>query len=63
MDLQDEYYDSTAESLEAPHFIQALNDIVAVKNETVRLKCIITGNPLPVVKWYIDGKPVATDLK
>lgn len=39
-----------------------MQDVAAVVNSTVSLRCDVTGNPAPSVSWLKDGLPLYNDL-
>eukprot|EP00061_Rhincodon_typus_P017360 g46027.t1 len=44
-----------------PEFVEKLADCTAEMGQTVKLACLVIGNPKPVVTWYKDGKLVEVD--
>ncbi|GCB60611.1 hypothetical protein scyTo_0012772 [Scyliorhinus torazame] len=44
-----------------PEFVEKLADCTAEMGQTVKLACLVIGNPKPIVTWYKDGKPVEVD--
>ncbi|XP_038654386.1 obscurin isoform X3 [Scyliorhinus canicula] len=44
-----------------PEFVEKLADCIAEMGQTVKLACLVIGNPKPIVTWYKDGKPVEVD--
>ncbi|XP_069770989.1 obscurin-like isoform X13 [Narcine bancroftii] len=44
-----------------PEFVEKLADCTADMGQTVKLACLVVGNPKPVITWYKDGKPVEVD--
>ncbi|GCC29258.1 hypothetical protein chiPu_0007696 [Chiloscyllium punctatum] len=44
-----------------PEFIEKLADCIAEMGQTVKLACLVIGNPKPVITWYKDGKLVEVD--
>ncbi|XP_041040413.1 obscurin isoform X3 [Carcharodon carcharias] len=44
-----------------PEFVEKLADCTAEMGQTVKLACLVIGNPKPVVTWYKDGKAVEVD--
>ncbi|XP_039612308.1 striated muscle preferentially expressed protein kinase isoform X1 [Polypterus senegalus] len=54
----DSYVSAGEDILEAPLFEVPLRDMEAESGTEVLLKCIITGNPLPEVRWKRDDVPL-----
>ncbi|XP_072180968.1 uncharacterized protein [Diadema setosum] len=51
--------DSKQDETEDPHFSQGLSDMVVEVGDLAIFQCHVGGNPLPDVKWYKDGHPLA----
>lgn len=47
----------------APDFIQRMTDVQVQQNTSSQLKCIVTGNPSPIVNWFKNGKPLPNDAR
>uniref|UniRef100_A0A0R3RRM4 Ig-like domain-containing protein n=1 Tax=Elaeophora elaphi TaxID=1147741 RepID=A0A0R3RRM4_9BILA len=41
--------------LQMPKFIKTLENATAVVGEFHQFKCIVSGTPAPVIRWYVDG--------
>ncbi|XP_051511404.1 palladin-like isoform X3 [Myxocyprinus asiaticus] len=39
-----------------PHFIQKLKSQEVAEGSPIRLECRVTGNPLPLVRWFCEGR-------
>lgn len=46
------------ENLICPSFKELFTDIVAQTEQTVTLKCLITGHPKPTIKWHFNDLPI-----
>jgi hypothetical protein len=44
-----------------PEFMQGLEDRAALKGDSVTMDVVISGNPVPDVKWLRNGKEIAGD--
>uniref|UniRef100_UPI00398E7BDC obscurin-like isoform X29 n=1 Tax=Pristiophorus japonicus TaxID=55135 RepID=UPI00398E7BDC len=44
-----------------PEFVEKLADCTAKMGQTVKLACLVIGNPKPVITWFKDGKPMEVD--
>ncbi|VDK72949.1 unnamed protein product [Cylicostephanus goldi] len=49
---------STAAGLQQPKFVRTLKDGSAVVGKPAQFKCIVTGMPIPEVRWYVDGDAI-----
>jgi len=49
------------ESGVAPQFTQPLKPVVAKPQETATLRCLVRGEPTPVVKWYRGEDEIKPD--
>ncbi|VDK48693.1 unnamed protein product, partial [Anisakis simplex] len=43
---------------EAPHFILPLKNLEPSSREHVQLKCIVSGSPMPSVRWTLNGRTI-----
>lgn len=43
-----------SERLAAPVFTESIADVTAVEGEPVSFRCVVTGKPLPRIKWYVS---------
>jgi len=51
----EEFEEATDESSGcAPEFVLTLSDVSAKLGDSVKLKCIVTGSPTPVINWRLD---------
>ncbi|KAG7188139.1 hypothetical protein KM043_013360 [Ampulex compressa] len=50
--------ESQTTSTEKPCFITPLSNAMARAGQRVKLECEATGNPMPVLTWYHDGRPI-----
>ncbi|VDK72604.1 unnamed protein product [Litomosoides sigmodontis] len=41
--------------LQAPKFIKTLENVTGVVGEFQQFKCIVSGTPVPTIRWYVDG--------
>jgi len=39
-----------------PEFTSGLSDVTILKDETLRLKCMVTGIPEPTIEWYCNNE-------
>lgn len=46
----------------APRFTKPLKPVVAEENKPTCLECIVTGEPTPVVKWYIGDEEIVPSM-
>merc|ERR1712106_272205 len=46
-----------------PNFTQRMQAVVTGLNQTVELKCVVSGTPAPNVEWFQDGNPITSDTK
>nr|CAD7423862.1 unnamed protein product [Timema monikensis] len=42
----------------APHFVQPLKPQVVEGKQPALLQCVVVGQPMPTVKWFVDNKEV-----
>ncbi|KAI1702784.1 immunoglobulin domain-containing protein [Ditylenchus destructor] len=49
------------EELEAPHFIEKLEECEVREGTKAQLECKVVGKPEPQVEWYRDGKAIKVD--
>ncbi len=54
------FTESSELPLQAPVFVQTLQNTVTSEGEGVHFKCIVTGYPVPVVRWYVDGDHITS---
>uniref|UniRef100_A0A1I7RN68 Immunoglobulin I-set domain protein n=1 Tax=Bursaphelenchus xylophilus TaxID=6326 RepID=A0A1I7RN68_BURXY len=57
----EEQLSSGSEVTLPPRFQQSLSDISCRENKTHQLKCVVTGVPVPTVKWLFNGNPIDPD--
>lgn len=43
-----------------PTIAIGLNDQMVVSGESISMKCVATGSPLPQITWTLDGRPLPT---
>ncbi|CAH1113157.1 unnamed protein product [Psylliodes chrysocephalus] len=46
------------ESGVAPHFTKPLQPKIVEEKETAKLECVVTGQPMPNILWFKEGKPI-----
>lgn len=44
--------------LQSPYFIKKLEDVSVTLGEAYQFKCIVSGAPVPEVKWFVDGDEI-----
>ncbi|XP_078042862.1 uncharacterized protein LOC144473128 isoform X2 [Augochlora pura] len=49
---------SPESNMEKPRFVTPLSNAMGRAGQRVKLECKATGNPLPTLTWYHDGRPV-----
>uniref|UniRef100_A0A3B3TUH0 Neural cell adhesion molecule L1.1-like n=1 Tax=Poecilia latipinna TaxID=48699 RepID=A0A3B3TUH0_9TELE len=42
----------------APYWVKKFSDMMYAPGETVRLDCLVKGNPEPTITWRINGEPL-----
>lgn len=42
----------------APHFTKPLQPKIVEEKETAKLECVVTGQPMPDILWFKEGKPI-----
>uniref|UniRef100_A0A3Q2E705 Palladin n=1 Tax=Cyprinodon variegatus TaxID=28743 RepID=A0A3Q2E705_CYPVA len=47
---------STSEPLSPPQFLQKLKSQEVAEGSPIRLECRVQGNPLPLVRWFCEGR-------
>ncbi|XP_054645205.1 palladin isoform X3 [Dunckerocampus dactyliophorus] len=47
---------STPEPLSPPCFIQKLKSQEVAEGSPIRLECRVSGNPLPLIRWFCEGR-------
>uniref|UniRef100_A0A914ZQC4 Titin n=1 Tax=Parascaris univalens TaxID=6257 RepID=A0A914ZQC4_PARUN len=57
--------DSTRDSSvsQGPYFVLPLKDLTVNVNERLQLKCIVAGNPIPTIRWKLNGREIHEDEK
>lgn len=40
-----------------------LKDLTVDVNERLQLKCIVAGNPIPTIRWKLNGREIHEDEK
>lgn len=45
----------------APHFVQTLKPQTACLDQPLLLKCIVSGKPTPVIKWFCNNTEIIPD--
>lgn len=50
-----------ASSGEAPYFTKKIRDVTVNEGEAVNLSCTFSGQPAPIVKWFLNDKLVQTN--
>ncbi|VDM15696.1 unnamed protein product [Wuchereria bancrofti] len=40
---------------QVPKFIKTLENTTAIVGQCHQFKCIVSGTPAPVIRWYVDG--------
>ncbi|CAG9532189.1 unnamed protein product, partial [Cercopithifilaria johnstoni] len=53
--------DSFTTQFQAPQFTLPLNDITIRGTEELQLKCIVTGEPMPAIRWTCNGREIQAD--
>ncbi|EJD75389.1 immunoglobulin I-set domain-containing protein, variant, partial [Loa loa] len=46
---------SSAGLLQMPKFVKTLENMTAIVGQFHQFKCIVTGAPAPMIRWYVDG--------
>lgn len=41
--------------LQVPKFIKTLENMTGIVGEFQQFKCIVSGTPVPTIRWYVDG--------
>jgi hypothetical protein len=44
-------------SIEVP-----LKNVNTIEGQSIKLECVVSGKPIPIVKWYIEGKEIEEDV-
>lgn len=57
--LLPEYLTCGGSNEEAPQFLQHLTNKEAIIGESMQLRCIVSGCPLPTVVWYHEGNVIS----
>lgn len=42
-------------------FILPLKDLMVPVGSRIQLKCVVAGNPTPIIHWMRDGQPIYPD--
>lgn len=55
--------DSFITQFQIPQFTLPLNDMTIWETEELQLKCVVTGEPMPTIRWTHNGKEIQADNK
>ncbi|XP_039983990.1 palladin isoform X3 [Xiphias gladius] len=47
---------TTTGALSPPHFLQKLKSQEVAEGSPIRLECRVRGNPLPLIRWFCEGR-------
>ena len=45
--------------LTKPHFTTLLSDVLITEGDSINLKCVVKGEPVPSVNWYLNNTDIA----
>lgn len=57
VNLQEITWEETVEQV-SPTFVKRLSPVRVMDGESVNMRCVVQGKPIPRVEWFHDNKPI-----
>uniref|UniRef100_A0A914ZVR6 Titin n=1 Tax=Parascaris univalens TaxID=6257 RepID=A0A914ZVR6_PARUN len=49
--------------LQAPKFLKKLKNVTSIIGNALQFKCIVSGTPMPEVRWFVDGDEIHSSVE